>query len=187
MRISAQQPVLASVLVRLVAPLDLLSSTPSSMASLTSTYADKVGAAAVGAGLPSSSVAALLAAMETGEGLTGFSDDILGAATVASQRVYSRAFNLAWASYDSTAEHNLREVANNWQCDSIRRPRNRGRALYEGCQRIDDGEGRGNGRECEGRREAQRLNSLLSRRRTRIAQTNSCKLHTKHSTIMRAA
>ena len=68
---------------------------------LTSDYAERVGAAAVGAGLPSSSVSALIAALESGEGLTGvagISDESLGAATGASQRVYARAYNLAWAS-----------------------------------------------------------------------------------------
>lgn len=68
---------------------------------LTNNFADRVGAAAMGAGLPSSSMEALLTAMESGEGLTevpGISDPILGAAMTASQRVYARAFNLAWAS-----------------------------------------------------------------------------------------
>lgn len=36
--------------------------------------------------------------MESGEGLTSFSDEILGAATTASQRVYAHAYNKAWAS-----------------------------------------------------------------------------------------
>ena len=68
---------------------------------LSSDYAGRVGSAAVAAGLPSSSVAALLSAMETGEGLTdvaGISDESLGAATLASQHVYARAYNLAWYS-----------------------------------------------------------------------------------------
>lgn len=67
---------------------------------ITSRYANQVGAAAVGAGLPADSVSALIAAMETGEGLTeipGISDGSLGAAALASQQVYARAFNLAWA------------------------------------------------------------------------------------------
>lgn len=53
----------------------------------------------MGAGLPRSSVAALLAAMESGEGLTGVagvSEESLAAAMAASARVYARAFNLAW-------------------------------------------------------------------------------------------
>ena len=66
---------------------------------LASNYAPKVSDAAIAAGMPASSVEALLAAMETGEGLTeipGITDSSLGAAVVTSQHVYARAFNVAW-------------------------------------------------------------------------------------------
>lgn len=65
---------------------------------LTSSLSGRVGAAAVDAGLPASSVEGLLAAMDSGEGLTGYSDAILGAAATASQHVYATAYNRAWAS-----------------------------------------------------------------------------------------
>lgn len=61
--------------------------------------APKVTAAATGAGLPASSVPALLLAMSTGEGLTavpGINADILAAAGNASHWVYAKAYNLAW-------------------------------------------------------------------------------------------
>ena len=66
---------------------------------LADTWAQKVSAAAVGAGLPKSSVADLLEALQTGVGLTdvkGSNDKILGAALNASHWAYAKAYNLAW-------------------------------------------------------------------------------------------
>ena len=57
--------------------------------------------AAIKAGLPSSSVPALLAAFASGAGFSdipGASPAILGAATSASQETYAAAYRLAWAS-----------------------------------------------------------------------------------------
>ena len=68
---------------------------------LTSTYASGITQAATKAGLPISSVPALLEAFSTG---TGFStipeinDEILGAATNASHHLYAAAYRLAWSS-----------------------------------------------------------------------------------------
>ena len=66
---------------------------------LASHYAQKVSAAAIQAGLPASSVPALLEALTIGEGfeeIPGASPAVLGAATEASQLAYARAYNLAW-------------------------------------------------------------------------------------------
>lgn len=66
---------------------------------LGATYANKVGGAAVEAGLPSSSVAALLTAFASGTGfddIPGASPNILAAATDASHWAYTRAYRLAW-------------------------------------------------------------------------------------------
>ena len=68
---------------------------------LDSTYATKVGGAAVEAGLPESSVAQLLQAFTTGEGfeaIPGVDPSILAAATNASHWAYARAYRLAWSS-----------------------------------------------------------------------------------------
>lgn len=62
-------------------------------------YANRVGEAAVGAGLPDSSVPALLTAFGSGEGfddVPGLNGDVLAAATDASHWVYTRAYRLAW-------------------------------------------------------------------------------------------
>ena len=60
----------------------------------------KVGAAAVQAGLPKSSVPALLLAIATGEfdDVDGLNPKVLGAALDASHVVYAEAYRLAWAS-----------------------------------------------------------------------------------------
>jgi hypothetical protein len=66
---------------------------------LKSTLAPKVSAAAIAAGLPASSVPALLEAMSTGQGLTdvpGVTAASLGAAANASHWAYTRAYRLAW-------------------------------------------------------------------------------------------
>lgn len=66
---------------------------------LKSTWAPKVTAAAVGAGLPTSSIPAFLEAMATGVGLTdvpGANGKVLVAAAKASEWAYARAYNLAW-------------------------------------------------------------------------------------------
>lgn len=68
---------------------------------LASTYASGITQAATKAGLPSSSVPALLEAFSTGTGFTavpGFNDVILEAATNASHHLYAAAYRLAWAS-----------------------------------------------------------------------------------------
>jgi hypothetical protein len=68
---------------------------------LRSSYAPAVSGAAIKAGLPSSSVPALLAAFASGTGFSdipGASPAILGAATSASQETYAAAYRLAWAS-----------------------------------------------------------------------------------------
>jgi hypothetical protein len=70
---------------------------------LGSTYASKVGEAAVAAGLPKSSIPALLKAMATGEptlinAVPGINPTILSAAVNASHWAYDHAYNLAWAS-----------------------------------------------------------------------------------------
>ena len=66
---------------------------------LGSTWAKKVSAAAIEAGLPSSSASDLLAAMTAGEstaGIAGVTPEILAAAAHASQWAYTRAYRLAW-------------------------------------------------------------------------------------------
>ncbi|KXT16323.1 hypothetical protein AC579_3747 [Pseudocercospora musae] len=66
---------------------------------LGSTWAKKVSAAAIEAGLPSSSVGDLLAAMTAGKspaGIAGVTPEILAAAAHASQWAYARAYRLAW-------------------------------------------------------------------------------------------
>jgi hypothetical protein len=66
---------------------------------LKSTLAPKVSAAAIGAGLPASSVPALMEAMATGQGLTdvpGITQASLGAAANASHWAYTHAYRLAW-------------------------------------------------------------------------------------------
>jgi hypothetical protein len=66
---------------------------------LASTWAPKVTAAAVAAGLPASSVPALSKAMTAGEGLTsvpGITSASLAAAENASHWVYAHAYRLAW-------------------------------------------------------------------------------------------
>ena len=70
---------------------------------LASTYASKVGAAAVEAGLPSSSIGLLLAALAAGNAtalaeLPGTNANVVPAALDASHWAYARAYNLAWAS-----------------------------------------------------------------------------------------
>lgn len=68
---------------------------------LKSTLTPNVTAAALKAGLPSSSVPALLEAMATGLGLSevpGISPSILAAASDASHWAYAHAYRLAWAS-----------------------------------------------------------------------------------------
>ncbi|KAF8862496.1 MFS general substrate transporter [Acephala macrosclerotiorum] len=68
---------------------------------LSSTYASQVSAAAIGAGLPATSIAALLTAFGTGAGfdeIPGITDAILGAASDASHHAYAAAYRLAWAS-----------------------------------------------------------------------------------------
>ena len=60
----------------------------------------EVGAAAVKAGLPASSVPALIEAIATGEfeAVNGLNDKILGVALGVSHNVYAEAYGLAWAS-----------------------------------------------------------------------------------------
>lgn len=70
---------------------------------LKSHYANNVGDAAVKAGLPSSSVAALLTSFATGNAtaiaaVPGINPAVLGAATDASHWAYAHAYRLAWAS-----------------------------------------------------------------------------------------
>lgn len=68
---------------------------------LAKTYAPSVSSAATKAGLPSSSVPALLAAFSSGTGfadISGVSPAILAAATNASEEAYAGAYRLAWAS-----------------------------------------------------------------------------------------
>jgi hypothetical protein len=68
---------------------------------IASTYASSVSAAAEKAGLPTSSVPALLEALAAGVGLEsipGVNASVLGAATNASRNAYARAYRLAWAS-----------------------------------------------------------------------------------------
>lgn len=66
---------------------------------LASTLEQSIGAAAVNAGLPQSSLPSLLEAFATGEGLDvipGANAAVLAAATHASQQAYANAYNLAW-------------------------------------------------------------------------------------------
>jgi hypothetical protein len=68
---------------------------------LTSSYAPAVSDAATKAGLPTSSVPALLLAFASGTGFSdipGVSPAILAAATHASQETYAAAYRLAWSS-----------------------------------------------------------------------------------------
>ncbi len=68
---------------------------------LASTYAVKVSAAAIEAGLPKSSVGALLTAFATGQGfdaIPGATPKVLAAAANASHWAYAKAYRLAWAS-----------------------------------------------------------------------------------------
>lgn len=70
---------------------------------LRSSYAMEVGAAAVGAGLPESSVPAFLEALQAGASealsrVAGENEAIVVSATHASQWVYARAYRLAWSS-----------------------------------------------------------------------------------------
>ena len=67
------------------------------------TYASSVGGAAVKAGLPPSSIGALLTALATGNPkviaeVPGISDSILGAAMGVSHQVFAAAYRLAWSS-----------------------------------------------------------------------------------------
>lgn len=68
---------------------------------LATTYASQVGDAAVNAGLPESSVPALIEALQSGIGLDavkGINPQIQESAVVASQWAYAYAYRLAWAS-----------------------------------------------------------------------------------------
>ena len=70
---------------------------------LSSHYASSVADAAVGAGLPESSVDALLAALESGEvgdsaGIIGATSTVWDAVISESQWQYAKAYRLAWAS-----------------------------------------------------------------------------------------
>lgn len=70
---------------------------------LASTYDSSVGDAAVAAGLPRASVAALLAAFASGstaamEAVEGSNAKVLAAASEASRWAYAHAYRLAWAS-----------------------------------------------------------------------------------------
>jgi len=68
---------------------------------ISSTYASSVSKAAIAAGLPSSSVAALLEAFSAGTGFAdvpGVTNAVLAAATHASQESYAAAYRLAWSS-----------------------------------------------------------------------------------------
>lgn len=70
---------------------------------LATTYASSVGEAAVKAGLPSSSVGALLAALASGspaamKAVPGINDSIVAAAQMASEWAFAHAYRLAWAS-----------------------------------------------------------------------------------------
>ena len=68
---------------------------------LSSTYAPQVSAAAVKAGLPKSSVPALLAAFAKGTGfdaVPGNNAKIMASASLASEWAYAHAYRLGWAS-----------------------------------------------------------------------------------------
>ncbi len=68
---------------------------------LKSTYVPQVSAAAINAGLPKSSVPALLAAFATGTGfdaVPGINAKIMASATSASEWAYAHAYRLGWAS-----------------------------------------------------------------------------------------
>lgn len=67
---------------------------------LTSSYASAVGNAAVQAGLPQSSVPALLAALAAGtlSGVQGATPAVWSAASEESKWQYAKAYQLAWAS-----------------------------------------------------------------------------------------
>ena len=68
---------------------------------LASPYASGITSAAIKAGLPGSSVPALLTAFKAGTGFTAvprINDEILGAATNASHHLYAAAYRQAWSS-----------------------------------------------------------------------------------------
>ncbi|CAG8957887.1 hypothetical protein HYFRA_00000227 [Hymenoscyphus fraxineus] len=68
---------------------------------ITKSYASTISRVAIEAGLPSSSIPALLEAFEGGEGfedVSGLNPQILRVATVASRSVYASAYRLAWSS-----------------------------------------------------------------------------------------
>lgn len=70
---------------------------------LSQTYASSVGAAAAKAGLPPSSIGALLSALATGNPkaiaeVPGISNSILGATMAVSHQVFAAAYRLAWSS-----------------------------------------------------------------------------------------
>ncbi|CZR54295.1 uncharacterized protein PAC_04179 [Phialocephala subalpina] len=68
---------------------------------ISSNYASSVSSAATKAGLPSSSIPALLEAFSAGTGFAdvpGINNAVIGAATKASQDTYAAAYRLAWSS-----------------------------------------------------------------------------------------
>lgn len=67
---------------------------------LTQNYASAVGDAAVGAGLPESSIYALISALESGNftGVDGATQVVWNAALQESRWQYAKAYRLAWAS-----------------------------------------------------------------------------------------
>jgi hypothetical protein len=68
---------------------------------LASTYASGITSVATKAGLPESSIPALLGALESGMGfdeIPGINEEILGAAVNSSHELYAAAYRLAWAS-----------------------------------------------------------------------------------------
>jgi hypothetical protein len=68
---------------------------------ISSTYAPGISSVATKAGLPESSIPALLAALGSGAGfddIPGINDEILGAAVGRSHDLYAAAYRLAWAS-----------------------------------------------------------------------------------------
>lgn len=68
---------------------------------LAATYDTGIASVAVGAGLPSSSVPALIGAIAAGSGfdtVPGLNEHILDAALSESYRLYANAYSLAWAS-----------------------------------------------------------------------------------------
>jgi fructose-specific phosphotransferase system IIC component len=68
---------------------------------LSRSYARKVSAAALKAGLPASSIPEILEAFASGKGfeiIPGINAGILREATITSREVYARAYRLAWSS-----------------------------------------------------------------------------------------